>query len=105
VSGATLLGLTLVSMGWLFFVAGAAINFTAWRRARKSGEHFAGLPLLPGLIGSVTAFFSAGALLSDGWPVPWPWLWILLPLVLDLGCLGRWVLALAGLRAGPRRDG
>jgi hypothetical protein len=29
-------------------------------------------------------------------------LWILLPLFLDVGCLGRFVLALLGLRRRPR---
>ncbi|MDA8109579.1 MAG: hypothetical protein M0015_13240 [Betaproteobacteria bacterium] len=97
-TGGTLLGLTLFSMGWLFFLAGAAVNFAAWRRWRKApaGARFGGLPLLPGVIGSVTVFFSVGTLLAAGWRVPWPWLWILLPLVLDAGCLGRFVLAALG---------
>lgn len=104
-TGWTLLGLTLLSMGWLFFLAGTAVNFAAWRRLRKapSGTRFGGLVLLPGLIGSVTVFFSVGSLLVSGWHVPWPWLWILLPLFLDVGCLGRFVLAALGL--GGRRRG
>jgi hypothetical protein len=102
-TGGTLLGLTLFSMGWLFFLAGAAVNFAAWRRFRKApaGARFGGIPLLAGLTGSVAAFFSVGALLKGGWHIPWPWLWILLPLFLDLGCLGRFALALLGL--GRRR--
>ena len=103
-TGGTLLGLTLFSMGWLFFLAGAAVNFAAWRRARKAppGTRYGGLPLLPGLIGSVTSFFSVGTLLKAGWHVPWPWLWILLPLFLDAGCVGRLVFALLGLGSRPR---
>jgi len=103
-TGGTLLGLTLFSMGWLFFLVGAGVNFTAWRRYRKApaGTRYGGIPLLPGMIGSVAAFFSVGALLKGGWHLPWPWLWILLPLFLDLGCLGRYVLALLGLGGRPR---
>jgi hypothetical protein len=41
-----------------------------------------GIPILPGLVGSVAAFFSVGALNA-----PWPWLWILLPLFLDPYCV------------------
>jgi hypothetical protein len=76
-TGIGLLALVLVSMGWLFFLAGLAINY----RVRP------GIPLLPGLIGSVTVFFSLPPLIQRGVDVPWPWLWILLPLVLDPGCV------------------
>ena len=76
-SGIGLLALVLISMGWLFFLAGAAINW----RSRP------GIPLLPGLVGSVTVFFSLPPLIQRGVDVPWPWLWILLPLILDPGCL------------------
>ena len=103
-TGWTLLGLTLLSMGWLFFAFGATLNFSAWRRARKaaSGTRYGGVPLLPGVVGSLAAFFSVGWALKAGAHVPWPWLWILLPLFLDVGCLGRLVLALLGLRGRPR---
>jgi hypothetical protein len=62
-------------MGWLFFLVGLAFNYHALRRSVR------GIPLLPGLVGSITAFFSIPSL-----GVPWPWLWILLPLVLDPYC-------------------
>ena len=75
-SGSALLGLILVSMAWLFFLAGLAINYQALRRSRP------GIPLLPGMVGSMAAFFSVAALNA-----PWPWLWILLPLALDPYCL------------------
>ena len=39
------------------------------------------------LYGSVTVFFSLPPLIQRGVEVPWPWLWILLPLVLDPGCV------------------
>ena len=71
-SGGALLGLILISMAWLFFLAGVAINFQALRRSTR------GVPVLPGVVGSVAAFFSVAALNA-----PWPWLWILLPLFLD----------------------
>lgn len=74
-TGLGLLGLILVSMGWLFFLAGLAFNYQALRRSGR------GIPLLPGLVGSITVFFSIRAL-----DVPWPWLWILLPLVIDPYC-------------------
>jgi len=104
VTGGTLLGLTLFSMGWLFFLAGAAVNFAAWRRARRApaGTRYGGVALLPGLIGSVTAFFSVGTLLKAGWHVPWPWLWILLPLFVDAGCIARLFRALLGLAGRSR---
>ena len=76
-TGTVLLGLILISMAWLFFLAGLAINYQALRRSRR------GIPLLPGMVGSLAAFFSVAAL-----DAPWPWLWILLPLALDPYCLG-----------------
>ena len=60
-------------MAWLFFLFGTVVNVQAWRKTGK------GIPILPGLAGSIAAFFTV-ALLG----VPWPWLWILLPLVLEL---------------------
>jgi hypothetical protein len=80
-TGLGFLGLTLISMGWLFFLAGLVSNVQAMRRSRP------GVPLLPGLVGSVTVFFSLPPLIQRGVDVPWPWLWILLPLVVDPGCL------------------
>ena len=75
-TGGALLGLILISMAWLFFLAGLAINYQALLRSRR------GVPVLPGLVGSLAAFFSVGALNA-----PWPWLWILLPLFLDPYCV------------------
>ena len=85
-------------------LVGAGGSFHAWRRCRTAlaGTRYGGIPLLPGLIGSVAAFFSVGALLKGGWHVEWPWLWILLPLFLDGGCLGRYLLALLGIGGRPR---
>ena len=76
-TGIGLLTLSLVSMGWLFFLAGLVMNYR--RRPR--------IPVLVGVIGSVTVFFSIPPLMKLGWEVPWPWFWILLPLVLDPGCV------------------
>jgi hypothetical protein len=42
-----------------------------------------GLRLLPGIVGSVAAFFTVPLLARHGVEVPWPWLWILLPLLID----------------------
>jgi hypothetical protein len=84
-TGTGLLALTLISMGWLFFLAGLAINYAALRRSRQ-GKPASPMALLPGMVGSVTLFFSITALARAGLDVPWPWLWILLPLVIDPYC-------------------
>lgn len=76
-TGIGFLTLILISMGWLFFLAGLVMNY----RRRP------GIPVVVGLIGSVTVFFSLPPLIQRGVEVPWPWLWILLPLVLDPGCV------------------
>jgi hypothetical protein len=83
VTGTGLLALILLSMAWLFFLAGAAINLQAWRRSRP------GVPVLPGVVGSLAVFFTLPWFASYGVEVPWPWLWILAPLALDPGCLAR----------------
>ena len=66
-TGTSYLQLILVSMGWFAFLAGLAL----------------GLRLLPGIVGSVAAFFTVPLLARHGVEVPWPWLWILLPLLVD----------------------
>ena len=81
-SGIAYLELVLVSMGWFGFVAGLALR----------------LRVLPGIIGSVTVFFTVPLLGRHGVHVPWPWLWILLPLVLEV----RWF---ARNRIPPSRNG
>jgi len=67
VSGTAYLELVLVSMGWFAFLGGLAL----------------GLRLLPGIVGSVSAFFTVPMLARHGVAAPWPWLWILLPLLVD----------------------
>jgi len=76
-TGGAVLGLVLLSMGWLFFLGGLAANYQALRTFKS------GLGPLPGLVGSVTVFFSLPALAKYGIELPWPWLWILLPLAID----------------------
>jgi hypothetical protein len=66
-TGGVYVELVLISMGWFFFAAGLAI----------------GVRFLPGVVGSIAAFFSIPAAARFGIAVPWPWLWILLPLALD----------------------
>ncbi len=66
-SGSDFLELVLLSMGWFACVAGLAL----------------GLRMLPGVVGSVTVFFTLPMLARHGVEMPWPWLWILLPLLVD----------------------
>ena len=100
-TGFSLLGLVLLSMAWLFFIGGAALNFHAWRMAlrarRGSAPPVAGILFLPGVVGSLASFFTVGWALKAGYTVHWPWLWITLPLVLDVYCAGGLLLALLGL--------
>jgi hypothetical protein len=90
-TGAGLLGLILLSMAWLFFLGGMAVNVQALR-ARLKGKSARGLGFVPGVVGSLTVFFTIPALYRHGIDVPWPWLWILLPLFVDPFCLGAFVL-------------
>ena len=90
-TGGSLVGLILLSMAWLFFAGGAVMNFSVLRTAMKAKQaKRAGIPLVPGVVGSLAAFFSIPALAAYGVEVPWPWLWILLPLFLDVYCVG-WI--------------
>jgi hypothetical protein len=96
-TGGSLVGLILLSMAWLFFVLGAVTNFSVLRisaRAKEGEAAPSGIPFIPGVAGSLAAFFKIPALAAYGVEVPWPWLWILLPLFLDVYCLG-WVLVFA----------
>ena len=89
-----LLGLILLSMAWLFFIGGLLVNWLAVRQrlTAKEGDPVpSSLGFVPGVVGSLTVFFTVPALMKHGVEVPWPWLWILLPLFLDPYCLG-WVL-------------
>jgi hypothetical protein len=102
-SGGFWIGVILLSMGWLFFLLGAAMNFHVWRRAlaAREGEPVpSGVPFLPGVAGSLAMFFTVPAMAQLGHELPWPWLWILAPLFLDVYCLGGFVLALLGFTRG-----
>ena len=102
-----MVGLVLVSMAWLFFAGGAVMNFSVMRRARRprAGEPVRwGIPLIPGVVGSLAAFFTLPALAHYGFDLPWPWFWILLPLVLDASCLGL-TFTLMTKRTGSDRAG
>jgi hypothetical protein len=96
-TGGSLVVLILLSMAWLFFAGGSVNNFSVLRAAMKAnpGDTVpSGIPFVPGIVGSVAAFFTIPALAPYGVEVSWPWLWILLPLVLDVYCLG-WIFFLA----------
>ena len=86
-----MVGLVLLSMAWLFFLGGAVMNFSVMRTARRAQPGApvpSGIPLLPGVAGSLAAFFTLPALGHYGIDVHWPWLWIALPLFLDVSCIG-----------------
>src|SRR6476646_11376464 len=94
-TGGALLSLILISMGWLFFLGGLVANGQAVRRSFQTrGTTPRGLGPLPGIVGSLTMFFSMPAVARSGIDLPWPWVWILAPLVLDPLCVGGLVLRL-----------
>jgi hypothetical protein len=104
-TGGSLVGLVLLSMAWLFFAGGAVINFSVMRRARRAqpGQPArSGIPLLPGVVGSLAAFFTLPALGHYGVDVPWPWLWIVLPLLLDVSCVGLTFIFVTGKKGNDR---
>lgn len=108
-TGFSLLGLVLLSMAWLFFIGGSALNYQAWRTAlrarRGSAAPAGGIPFLPGVVGSLASFFTVGWALKHGYALHWPWLWIALPLVLDVYCAGGLLLALLGLARRSHKGG
>jgi hypothetical protein len=90
-TGGGLLGLVLLSMAWLFFLAGTALNWAELLRAfRHRKAALPPIPFLPGVVGSLAVFFSAKEM-------AWPWLWILLPLVAEM-------LGIAAARALRKRS-
>jgi len=101
-SGGFLLGLLGISMASLFALAGLIMNYQVWRAALRAapGEHVAsGIPLLPGIAGSLALFFLIPQLKTRfAIELPWPFFWILLPLALDMQGAGGFLLALAGVR-------
>ncbi|MGQ0547698.1 MAG: hypothetical protein ACT4P3_20615 [Betaproteobacteria bacterium] len=85
-TGTGLIALILISMGWLFYLYCLVLHYALLRRSlnAKPGEYVASsLGFVPGVAGSITAFFTVGQLAGYGVDVPWPWLWILLPLFID----------------------
>ena len=96
-TGVGLLGLILLSMAWLFFLAALTVNYVVlirWLRA-KPGEHVpASLGFVPGVAGSLTMVLSLPALRRLGIDLPWPWFWILLPFLIDPYCIPVLVLLL-----------
>ena len=94
-TGGGLLELILLSMAWLFFLGGLAANYQVLAKSLKAQPGDAvpsSLGFIPGVVGSITVFFSIPALASHGVEVPWPWLWIVLPLLIDPYCVGGLVL-------------
>ncbi|MGH8736928.1 MAG: hypothetical protein ACREU5_01520 [Burkholderiales bacterium] len=107
-SGGFLLGLILASMLWLFFGFGAVVNFHVWRAWRKAkvGERVpSGIPFLPGLFGAIAMLLTLPAAARWlGWqPGGWGVALLVLPLVLDVYCLG-WILLLPIGRRAPKNE-
>jgi hypothetical protein len=85
-SGGKLIALILISMGWLFFLYALVLHYQLLRLSlrAKPGERVpSSLGFVPGLVGSLTVFFTIPQLAGYGIEVPWPWLWIVLPLFID----------------------
>src|SRR3954471_16932638 len=94
-TGGGLLELILLSMGWLFFLAGLVAHYQILRQSlrTKPAERLpSNMGFIPGVVGSISVFFTLPAVAKYGVDVPWPWLWILLPLVVDPYCIGGLVL-------------
>ena len=97
-TGGGLLELILLSMGWLFLLGGLAVNYQVLARSLKAKPDEpvpSGLGFLPGVVGSITVFFTIPAAAKYGVEAPWPWLWIVLPLLLDPYCIAGLVLLLS----------
>jgi hypothetical protein len=73
-----LVGLVLLSMAWLYALAGLALNGYAFLKRSPGPWVF-----LPAVAASLAVFFSVPVFARLGLELPWPWLWILLPLALD----------------------
>ncbi|HYL88045.1 MAG TPA: hypothetical protein VEU32_04685 [Burkholderiales bacterium] len=90
-TGGGLLELVLLSMGWLFFLAGLIAHYQILRQSLKAKPDErvpSNMGFVPAVVGSVTIFFTIPALARHEIDVPWPWLWIVLPLVIDPYCVG-----------------
>lgn len=89
----------IIIVGWIVFIFGSAANFRAWKRGlqAKAGERLpSGIPIVPGIAGAIAVFFTLPLLAQRGFHAPWPRVWIVLPLFLDVYCLGGLMLALVG---------
>ena len=96
-TGGALLELLLISMGWLFFLVGVIAHWQILRQLRKAKPDErapSNMGFIPGVVGSLTVFFTLPALARYGVEVPWPWLWITLPLLVDPYCIGGFLLLL-----------
>ena len=98
--GGDLLLWAMLGSVWLFVFGGMAMNASSWWIGlhAKEGERVAsGVLFVFGILGAGLAYFSFHVLERRyAITVSWPWLWILLPLFLDVYCLGGLVLALLG---------
>jgi uncharacterized membrane protein len=109
VSGSQILLIVVLPILCLFVVGGMAMNLRSWwigLRAREGEVVPSGVLFIFGILGAVLAYATVGWIRKYfGVDVPWPWLWIVLPLFLDVYCLGGFVLALFGFSRKVDSDG
>ena len=98
-----------LSLGWLFILAGMAMNFISWRaglRAKEGDPVPSGVLFIFGILGAVLAYNTIEVIEKHfAVSVPWPWLWTVLPLFLDMYCAGGLMLALFGVARRENADG
>jgi len=85
-----------LALGWLFYIGGALMNAQVlWLSLRaKEGERVpSGVFIVFGLWGAFLAYHSVYTVAPHyKFVVPWPVFWVLLPLFLDVYCVGFLIL-------------
>lgn len=99
-SGSQILLIVVLPILWLFVGGGIAMNLRSWwigLHATKGEKVPSGVLFVFGVLGAFLAY--ATVVWTEKYfnvSVPWPWLWVVLPLFLDVYCVGGFVLALLG---------
>jgi hypothetical protein len=107
-STAEMLGIGFLLLLWLLVFGGMAMNLKSWwmgLHAREGERVPSGVLFIFGLLGAFLAYVSIGLVRKTfQLDIPWPWLWVMLPLFLDVYCLGGFVLALFGFARHEDQD-